>query len=261
MKPMYTLGIDVGSSSSKAVILENGKHIISHAVVEIGTGSTGPERVLEDVFSGTGLGLDDMAHIIATGYGRFNVDCAKGEVSEITCHAKGALFECPGTTTILDIGGQDVKAIKLNTQGLVMQFAMNDKCAAGTGRFLDVMSKVLEIPMSDMGDWYFKSKHPAPVSSTCTVFAESEVISLLSKNVPKEDIVAGVHRSIASKASALVRRVGVGPDLTMTGGGSRDAGVVDAISKELGIPVNVALHPQVVGALGAALIAYDKVTK
>ena len=246
---MYTLGIDVGSSSSKAVILENGKHIISHAVVEIGTGSTGPERVLEDVFSGTGLTMDDMAHIIATGYGRFNVDCAKGEVSEITCHAKGALFECPGTTTILDIGGQDVKAIKLNTQGLVMQFAMNDKCAAGTGRFLD------------MGDWYFKSQNPAPVSSTCTVFAESEVISLLSKNVPKEDIVAGVHRSIASKASALVRRVGVGPDLTMTGGGSRDAGVVDAISKELGIPVNVALHPQVVGALGAALIAYDKVTK
>ena len=108
---------------------------------------------------------------------------------------------------------------------------MNDKCAAGTGRFLDVMSKVLEIPMSEMGDWYFKSKHPAAVSSTCTVFAESEVISLLSKNVPKEDIVAGVHQSIAAKACALVRRVGVGEDLTMTGGGSRDPGVVDADRK------------------------------
>ena len=121
----------------------------------------------------------------------------------------------PAATTILDIGGQDVKSIKLNSQGLVMQFAMNDKCAAGTGRFLDVMSKVLEIPMSEMGDWYFKSKHPAAVSSTCTVFAESEVISLLSKNIPKEDIVAGVHQSIAAKACALVRRVGVGEDLTM----------------------------------------------
>ena len=247
---MYTLGIDVGSSSSKAVILEDGKKIVAHAVVEIGTGSTGPERVLDEVFKGTNLKIEDMANIIA-----------KGEVSEITCHAKGALFECPGTTTILDIGGQDVKSIKLNGQGLVMQFAMNDKCAAGTGRFLDVMSKVLEIPMSEMGDWYFKSKHPAAVSSTCTVFAESEVISLLSKNVPKEDIVAGVHQSIAAKACALVRRVGVGEDLTMTGGGSRDPGVVDAVSKELGIPVRVALHPQAVGALGAALIAYDKIKK
>lgn len=196
---MYTLGIDVGSSSSKAVILEDGKKIIAQAVVEIGTGSSGPERVLDEVFEKTNLKIEDMANIIATGYGRFNVDCAKGEVSEITCHAKGALFECPGTTTILDIGGQDVKSIKLNSQGLVMQFAMNDKCAAGTGRFLDVMSKVLEIPMSEMGDWYFKSKHPAAVSSTCTVFAESEVISLLSKNIPKEDIVAGVHQSIAAK--------------------------------------------------------------
>ena len=258
---MYTLGIDVGSSSSKAVILEDGSRIVAQAVIEIGTGSTGPERVLNEVFKDTNLTLDDMANIIATGYGRFNVVVAKGEVSEITCHAKGALFECPGTTTILDIGGQDVKAIKLNNAGLVMQFAMNDKCAAGTGRFLDVMSKVLEIPMSEMGDWYFKSQHPAAVSSTCTVFAESEVISLLSKNIPKEDIVAGVHRSIASKASALVRRVGVGADLTMTGGGSRDPGVVYAISKELGVPVRVAAHPQAVGALGAALIAYEKAAK
>lgn len=134
---MYTLGIDVGSSSSKAVILEDGKTILAHAVIEIGTGSSGPKRVLEEVFKGTNLTLDDMSNIIATGYGRFNVEYAKGEISEITCHAKGALFECPGTTTILDIGGQDVKAIKLNNKGMVMQFAMNDKCAAGTGRFLD----------------------------------------------------------------------------------------------------------------------------
>ena len=148
---MYTLGIDVGSSSSKAVILEDGKKIIAQAVVEIGTGSSGPERVLDEVFEKTNLKIEDMANIIATGYGRFNVDCAKGEVSEITCHAKGALFECPGTTTILDIGGQDVKSIKLNSQGLVMQFAMNDKCAAGTGRFLDGMSKVLEIPCLKWG--------------------------------------------------------------------------------------------------------------
>lgn len=258
---MYTLGIDVGSSSSKAVILQDGQKILAQAVVEIGTGSSGPERVLSEVFKDTDLKTEDMANIIATGYGRFNIHAAKGEVSEITCHAKGALFECPGTTTILDIGGQDVKAIKLNSQGLVVNFAMNDKCAAGTGRFLDVMSRVLEIPISEMGDWYFRSKHPAAVSSTCTVFAESEVISLLSKNIPKEDIVAGVHRSIAAKASALVRRVGVGPDLTMTGGGALDAGVVDAVSKELGIPVRVALHPQAVGALGAALIAYEKIKK
>lgn len=258
---MYTLGIDVGSSSSKAVILEDGKKIVRHHVVEIGTGSSGPDKVLKAVFENAPFTIDDMANVIATGYGRFNVKEAKSEVSEITCHAKGARFEVPDTTTILDIGGQDVKAIKLNPQGIVMQFAMNDKCAAGTGRFLDVMSRVLEIPISKMGDWYFKSKHPAEVSSTCTVFAETEVISLLSKNVPKEDIVAGVHKSIASKACALVHRVGVGESLTMTGGGARDAGVVDAVSKELGIPVKVAEHPQVVGALGAALIAYEKINK
>ena len=258
---MYTLGIDVGSSSSKAVILEDGKTITAQRVVEIGTGSSGPEKVLDEVFKETNLTVDDMANIISTGYGRFNVECAKGEISEITCHAKGALFEIPGTTTILDIGGQDVKAIKLNGQGMVMQFAMNDKCAAGTGRFLDVMSKVLEIPMSEMGDWYFKSKNPAPVSSTCTVFAESEVISLLAKKIPKEDIVAGVHRSIASKASALVRRVGVDGTLTMTGGVARDLGVVDAISRELGVEVKVAAHPQAVGALGAALLAYEKINR
>lgn len=258
---MYTLGIDVGSSSSKAVILEDGKTITAQRVVEIGTGSSGPEKVLDEVFKEANLTVDDMANIISTGYGRFNVEYAKGEISEITCHAKGALFEIPGTTTILDIGGQDVKAIKLNGQGMVMQFAMNDKCAAGTGRFLDVMSKVLEIPMSEMGDWYFKSKNPAPVSSTCTVFAESEVISLLAKKIPKEDIVAGVHRSIASKASALVRRVGVDGTLTMTGGVARDLGVVDAISRELGVEVKVAAHPQAVGALGAALLAYEKINR
>ena len=237
---MYTLGIDVGSSSSKAVILEDGKKIIAQPSLKSVPVHPVRNGSWTKSLKKTNLKIEDMANIIATGYGRFNVDCAKGEVSEITCHAKGALFECPGTTTILDIGGQDVKSIKLNSQGLVMQFAMNDKCAAGTGRFLDVMSKVLEIPMSEMGDWYFKSKHPAAVSSTCTVFAESEVISLLSKNIPKEDIVAGVHQSIAAKACALVRRVGVGSDLTMTGGGSRDPGVVDAVSKELGIPVRVA---------------------
>lgn len=143
---MYTLGIDVGSSSSKAVILEDGKTITAQRVVEIGTGSSGPEKVLAEVFKEANLTVDDMANIISTGYGRFNVECAKGEISEITCHAKGALFEIPGTTTILDIGGQDVKAIKLNGQGMVMQFAMNDKCAAGTGRFLDVMSRYWKFP-------------------------------------------------------------------------------------------------------------------
>jgi len=256
---MYTLGIDVGSASSKAVILENGKNIVSSQVVPIGTGSSGPERVLKAVLDTSSLSLEDIDFKMATGYGRYNIPFAQGEVSEITCHAKGAKFACPGTTTILDIGGQDVKAIQLNQKGQVMQFYMNDKCAAGTGRFLEVMSRVLEVPMKDMATWYFKSQHPANVSSTCTVFAESEVISLLSQNIPKEDIVAGVHKSIASKACALVRRVGVGANLTMTGGGSRDAGVVDAVSRELGIPVHVAPNPQVIGALGAALLAYDKI--
>lgn len=255
---MYTMGIDVGSSSSKAVILRDGSEVVAEAVVQAGTGSSGPGRVLEEIAARSGLKVQDMAFILATGYGRSNLPIADKQMSEITCHAKGVFFEEPTARTIIDIGGQDVKAIALTDQGTIRQFYMNDKCAAGTGRFLEVMSRVLEVGLDEMAGYHFRSQHPASVSSTCTVFAESEVISLLSQGVAKEDIIAGVHFSVAAKACALAQRVVVRESVVLTGGVGQNSGVADAIQKELGQQILVARDPQLTGALGAALLAYEE---
>ena len=259
---VYTLGIDIGSSSSKAVILADGKDIVSFAAVQVGTGTSGPGRVMEDVFKDTGLTVNDIAFTVATGYGRFSVKEADKQISEITCHAKGIFHLIPGARTIIDIGGQDAKAIRLGENGNILQFYMNDKCAAGTGRFLDVMSRVLEIPLDKMGEAHFKATEWASVSSTCTVFAESEVISQLSNGVPRENIVAGVHKSVATKTCALVRRCGeLQQQVVMCGGVAKNPGAVDAVEKELGTKITVAPNPQLTGALGAALLAYESYLK
>ena len=259
---MYTLGIDIGSASSKAVILEDGKRVVAATAIQSGTGTSGPGRVLEDVFSlSEGLTWEDMDRVIATGYGRFAVQNASRQISEITCHGKGIFYLCPSARTIIDIGGQDAKAISLDDNGNILKFFMNDKCAAGTGRFLEVMSRVLEVELDHMAEYHFTSEKPAHVSSTCTVFAESEVISLLSMGTAKKDIIAGVHQSVASKACALAYRAGVKDDVVMCGGVARNAGVVDAIEKELGRKITVAPNPQLTGALGAALIAFEDLKK
>lgn len=256
---MYTMGIDIGSSSSKAVIMKDGKDVVKSAVIQVGTGTSGPDRVMEKVFEDIDLTPEDIRFTVATGYGRFSVEKADKQISEISCHAKGIFFLHPEARTIIDIGGQDAKAIRLDAKGNIGQFVMNDKCAAGTGRFLDVMSRVLEIPLSEMGNVHFDATEWAFVSSTCTVFAESEVISLLSQGVSRENIVAGVHQSVASKACSLVYRVGVNDDIVMCGGVAQNPGAVDAIKKQLNKPVIVADNPQVTGALGAALFAYENV--
>ena len=234
---MYTLGIDIGSASSKAVILKDGTDVVASAVVQVGTGTSGPGRVLEEVFSNVDLTQEDMDYTVATGYGRFSVENADKQLSEITCHAKGIFHLVPSARTIIDIGGQDAKAIQLDNKGNILKFVMNDKCAAGTGRFLDVMSRVLEVPLDQMGKVHFQAKEWAQVSSTCTVFAESEVIS------------------------QLAYRIGVKNDVVMCGGVAQNAGVVDAIEKELQQSITVAPHPQITGALGAALMAYEELKK
>ena len=258
---MYTLGIDIGSASSKAVILEDGKEIAASAVIQFGTGTSGPGRVLEEVFEKANLKKEDISCTIGTGYGRFSIEGADKQVSEITCHAKGVHFRLPQVRTIIDIGGQDAKAILMDERGNIVKFAMNDKCAAGTGRFLEVMSRVLEIPLSEMGAAHFQAKEWASVSSTCTVFAESEVISQLSKGIHRNDIVAGVHQSVASKACSLVYRNGLEAEIAISGGVAQNAGVVDAIEKQLGESILVAPDPQTIGALGAALIAFEEASK
>lgn len=258
---MYTMGIDVGSASSKVVILEDGKNIIASEVVQVGTGSSGPQRALEQAYAKSGLTRKDMTKVVATGYGRFAFEDADKQISEISCHAKGIFFLVPTARTIIDIGGQDAKAIRLDSKGGVKQFFMNDKCAAGTGRFLDVMARVLETTIDQMAELDSKATEPASISSTCTVFAESEVISQLSKGVAKENIIAGVHQSVASKACGLAYRGGLEDSVVMTGGVARNAGVVRAISKELKTEVIVAPNPQTTGALGAALFAYAEAKK
>ncbi len=258
---MFTLGCDVGSASSKAVIMKDGKEIIASAVFPFGAGSTGPAAVLKSVFDETRLKMEDMSFIVATGYGRYNFHDAGAEISEISCHARGIRFLVPAVRTIIDIGGQDAKAIRLDEKGMVSQFLMNDKCAAGTGRFLEVMARVLQIGIEELQDYDARATEIVNVSSTCTVFAESEVISHLASDIPKENIIAGIHAAVASKAGSLAFRVGVEDDVVMGGGVAQNAGVVRALERQLGHRVIVAPNPQITGAVGAALFAYDRAAK
>lgn len=256
---MYTLGLDFGSTASKGVILKDGKEIVTYGVVPFGTGTTGPERVRELLKEKSGISLEDIAHTVVTGYGRMKYkDSDDQQISELSCHSRGVSFLYPNARTIIDIGGQDVKAMKLDSSGRMISFLMNDKCAAGTGRFLDVMSNVLETKTSELGNLDAKAKSPVSISSTCTVFAESEVISHLSSEASLEDIVAGIHISVAKRVASLVKRVGVEQEVIMVGGVAQNSGVVRALERSLETEIKVPELAQLTGALGAAVFAYEK---
>ncbi|GAA0732050.1 acyl-CoA dehydratase activase [Clostridium oceanicum] len=255
---MYTMGIDIGSTASKGIILKDGKDIISETNISVGTGTSGPERAYNGLFDKCNLKEKDISKVIVTGYGRMHFDKAQKQISELTCHAKGAHYIFPNAHTIIDIGGQDAKALKLDSKGRLSNFVMNDKCAAGTGRFLDVMARVLEVDISDLEKLSSKSKSDITISSTCTVFAESEVISHLSAGISKEDIAAGIHRSIAKRVASLVKRIGVKEEIVMTGGVAQNSGVVKAMKEELNMDIKVSKYAQMNGALGAALIAWKE---
>ncbi len=257
---MYTLGIDIGSTATKGVILRDGKEIVANATVGVGAGTSGAKRVLDSVLSESELTLEDIAYTVATGYGRMMFEQADKQVSELTCHSKGVFLRFPSARTVIDIGGQDAKAIKLNGKGGMVNFVMNEKCAAGTGRFLDVMANVLETTVDQLNDLDLASTEHLSITSTCTVFAESEVISQLSKGKRIEDVVRAIHESVAKRASGLVRRVGLQEPVIMTGGVARNAGVVRAIERELNVKVSVPDDPQINGALGAALLAWETMT-
>ena len=251
------LGIDIGSSSSKAVILGQNSEILAADVVNLGTGTKGVDQVLERVFRKTNLTKGDIAFTVVTGYGRMNYKDANKQITEISCHAKGVLHLTPEVRTIIDIGGQDTKVIRLQADGSIENFVMNDKCAAGTGRFLEVMSRVLDCPISELSDLARRGSAPVPISNMCTVFAESEVISHLSSNATLEDVAAGAILSIATRVAGMAKRVGVMPKVMMTGGGALNQCLVDTLSAEIGQPIFVAEHPQVMGALGAAVFARE----
>jgi len=256
---MNVAGIDIGSLTAETVILDNEKSVLSYSIVFTGASSKKAcETSFKQALSSANLGSDGIAYIVSTGYGREIVPFANDQVTEITCHARGAHFLHPQTRSIIDVGGQDSKAIRVNEQGKVMKFAMNDKCAAGCGRFLEVMARALEVELEDMGELSLSSQRFVPISSMCTVFAESEVISLIAQDHPVEDIINGLHWSISDRIIGLLERVGVVEDIMMTGGVAKNIGVVNAIEKKLGIKLYISEEPQIVGALGAALVALDR---
>ncbi len=258
---MYTLGIDVGSTASKCIILEDGTRIVSKSLIDVGAGTSGPARAIQEVLAGCGLSKEDIAYTLATGYGRNSLEgVAEAQMSELSCHARGASFLFPQVRTVIDIGGQDVKAIHIEN-GSMVNFQMNDKCAAGTGRFLDVMARVLEVRVEDLGDLALKSTRKVSISSTCTVFAESEVISQLAAGTDKCDIINGIHHSVAGRVSGLVNRIGVQDQVVMTGGVAQNKGIVSALEEALGHEIHTSPLTQYVGALGAALFAYRKALK
>ena len=253
---MY-LGIDIGSSSSKVAILDEEKNIAGISVVNMGTGTRAYETVIEKALDQAGITIKDIKFTIATGYGRINFKGADKQITEITCHAKGANFLMDGVKTIIDIGGQDAKVIKLDSDGRVVNFVMNEKCAAGTGRFLEVMARVLGCDISELSSLAEQSSKEISISNVCTVFAESEVISRLSAGEKVEDVARGAHVAIAKRVMGMIGRVGYEPKVAMTGGVAMNQEMVKAMSKEIGCEIEVAPHSQAVGAVGAALFAYE----
>ncbi len=255
---MITAGIDIGSLSTDAVLLRDGE-VLAYSIVNTGAQArAAAERAFEEVLEKAGISASEVDSVVATGYGRMSVPFAHSQVTEISCHGCGSAFLDPGVRTVIDIGGQDSKVIRLDRQGNVSDFLMNDKCAAGTGRFLEVMADRLELSVAGLGEEDLKAERAAEISSMCTVFAESEVISLIARGVPRPEIIRGLHRSIAERTAGMVNRLGLTPRVMMTGGVAKNPGVVRALSEKLGTEIIVPPEPQIVGALGAALIARKK---
>jgi predicted CoA-substrate-specific enzyme activase len=253
----YFAGIDIGSTMTKVVIMNKG--IISSVI-----GPTGPEqrrlanKVMEEALNKADLAFTSINYIVATGYGRINVPFADKQVTEITCHAKGVANLFPEAKTVIDIGGQDSKGIKIDN-GRPIDFVMNDKCAAGSGRYLEITADALGINIEEMGELALQSENPAQISNICTIFAEQEVVNKLAEGIPLRDLVAGVLESLANRVSRMVKRLNVEEAVVITGGVAKNAGLVKALSEKLGYHVSVPSEPLLTGAVGAAILGKDLV--
>ena len=257
----YFGGCDVGSTYAKCVILDENGKMVADATVrsKINPVQSAELALGEAIGKVDGINsAEDLSYLIGTGYGRNKVPFADENISEISCHAMGVHVTNPAVKAIIDIGGQDVKGIAIDTDGTVKNFAMNDKCAAGTGRFLEMMARTLEMDISEMGPESLKWKEDIDISSMCSVFAESEVISLIALNKEKADIAHGLHKAIANKSYSLLKRVGLNETFMMTGGVAKNPGVVKAVEEKLGSKLFICKEPEIVGALGAALFGLDK---
>jgi predicted CoA-substrate-specific enzyme activase len=254
---MIVAGMDIGSITAETVLLEK-ERILAAVILPTGANSrTAAERCLNVALERAHLSRDALSKIVTTGYGRASFPQATKMITEITCHAKGAFSVHPQTRTVIDIGGQDSKVIRLDGQGRNVDFQMNDKCAAGTGRFLEVMAHALEVDLDDLGRLSLSAERTIKISSTCTVFAESEVVSLIADNQPKEIIIRGLHDSIADRILGMIQRVGIEEEVTLTGGVAKNKGVAQALEERLKVKLFIPPEPQIIGALGAALVARD----
>ncbi|MCB2050411.1 MAG: 2-hydroxyglutaryl-CoA dehydratase [Novosphingobium sp.] len=254
----HVMGIDFGSTTAKAVVLDMQGNIVAWSVAHMGAVSDAAvHQAVDDVLAQAGLEQKDIGRCVSTGYGRRMLDIADKNFTEITCHARGAVAMVPEARLVIDIGGQDSKTISVDANGLVAQFAMNDRCAAGTGKFLEVLARAMEIELDEMGDIAMGAKQELKISSMCATFAETEVISLRAEGNSKEDVLGAVHQAIATRTLGLVNRVGKKGPVVMTGGVARNKAAVHYIEKALGMPVILPKTPQIAGALGAALIGLD----
>ncbi len=254
---VITAGVDIGSRTSKAVIVNESNKVLGDALVntDIIPAKSG-ERALEIAATNAKLARSGISRIVVTGYGRVRAGFADRTITEISCHAHGVHSLDSNVRTIVDIGGQDSKVIKVDEAGRVIDFAMNDRCAAGTGKFLEIMANALGSDLDQFAKLYFKSKNPCSISSMCTVFAESEVISLLAEGNEKKDIIAGLHNAVANRVSNMAMRLGIDEKVGFTGGVAKNKGMTKALEIEMKIKFcNLKYNPQLIGALGAAILA------
>ncbi len=256
---IFGAGVDVGSTQTKAVIVDESQRIVARSLIPTGAHvSRAGENAFLKCCEEAGFAREAVGYVVGTGYGRYKVTFGDAQITEITCHARGAQSLFPGTRTVIDMGGQDTKAIKVGPDGSVMDFSMNDKCAAGTGRFLSAAADVTGVSLDEIGPIALKAKSPVRLTSVCTVFVESDIMSYLAQRKTIEDILGGVHKAIATRTMSLVRRVGVEEEVTFTGGVSRNVGMVRALEEVLGGPMNVSNEGHYIGALGAALFALER---
>jgi predicted CoA-substrate-specific enzyme activase len=256
---MLVAGVDVGSTTTKAALLDENKRVRALTLVDTGANVVrAAERAFQQALGDAGLEEWDVTFTVGTGYGRYRVSFGDLQVTEISCHSKGAAFLFPGTRTILDMGGQDTKAIRVNELGEVKDFCMNDKCAAGTGRFLAAAAQVLGLRLEEVGEVAAGAKRPLKITNVCTVFVEQEIMMHLARGCQVEDVLAGVHSAIAGRSVALLRRVGLEEEVTFTGGVARNSGMVRALEERLKLRLNVAPESQHTGAIGAALFAWER---
>ncbi len=260
---MITAGCDIGSLTAKAVILRDGEEIIGYDIIRVKTNPGASAReALERASEKAGVSNTEIEAIVGTGYGKDSVPFASQTVSEISCHARGAWWSLPSVRTIIDIGGQDSKAIRIDENGNVARYIYNDKCAAGTGRFLEVMAKALDVDLAQMGELAEKSTETIRISNQCVIFAETEVVSLINEGRETCDIIRGLHHAMANRVASLAKSIEVHEEVVMTGGVAKNSGMFSALSEGLGLPVRaLPIDPQINGALGAALMAADIAAK